>query len=93
MGPPQAARLSAAAELGVVRLIGARNPISRTVLNCLVAGTMSVNGVALGLQSTGLPFSFTALLGLLSLTGMLIKNGIVLVEEIDIVRRIVKTED
>jgi multidrug efflux pump subunit AcrB len=54
---------------------------------------MSVNGVALGLQSTGLPFSFTALLGLLSLTGMLIKNGIVLVEEIDIVRRIVKTED
>lgn len=48
---------------------------------------MSVNGVALGLLGTGLPFSFTALLGLLSLSGMLIKNGIVLVEEIDIVRR------
>ncbi|MHA3979467.1 efflux RND transporter permease subunit [Halovulum sp. GXIMD14794] len=47
---------------------------------------MSVNGVALGLLGSGLPFTFTALLGLLSLSGMLIKNGIVLVEEIDLVR-------
>ncbi|SFA90802.1 Multidrug efflux pump subunit AcrB [Poseidonocella pacifica] len=47
---------------------------------------MSVNGVALGLLGSGLPFTFTALLGLLSLSGMLIKNGIVLVEEIDIKR-------
>ncbi len=47
---------------------------------------MSINGVALGLLGTGLPFSFTALLGLLSLSGMLIKNGIVLVEEIDLRR-------
>ena len=44
---------------------------------------MAINGVALGLLATGLPFSFTALLGLLSLSGMLIKNAIVLVEEID----------
>ena len=44
---------------------------------------MAVNGAALGLYLTGLPFSFTALLGLLSLSGMLIKNAIVLVEEID----------
>ncbi|KUP93908.1 efflux RND transporter permease subunit [Tritonibacter horizontis] len=48
---------------------------------------MSVNGVVIGLLGTGMPFTFTALLGLLSLSGMLIKNGIVLVEEIDIVRR------
>ncbi|SDI37772.1 efflux RND transporter permease subunit [Aliiruegeria lutimaris] len=47
---------------------------------------MSVNGVVIGLGMTGLPFSFTALLGLLSLSGMLIKNGIVLVEEIDLLR-------
>ncbi|PZX14482.1 multidrug efflux pump subunit AcrB [Palleronia aestuarii] len=47
---------------------------------------MSVNGVAIGLLATGLPFSFTALLGLLSLSGMLLKNGIVLVEEIDLTR-------
>ena len=48
---------------------------------------MAVNGVVIGLLGTGAPFSFTALLGLLSLSGMLIKNGIVLVEEIDLVRR------
>jgi len=47
---------------------------------------MSLIGVVTGLLITDLPFSFTALLGLLSLSGMLIKNGIVLVEEIDIVR-------
>jgi len=47
---------------------------------------MAVNGVAIGLLASGLPFSFTALLGLLSLSGMLIKNGIVLVEEIDLTR-------
>ena len=45
---------------------------------------MAVCGVSLGLLLTGLPFSFTALLGLLSLAGMLIKNAIVLVEEIDL---------
>lgn len=44
---------------------------------------MAVTGAAIGLLVTGLPFSFTALLGLLSLSGMLIKNAIVLVEEID----------
>ncbi|MCH8466923.1 MAG: efflux RND transporter permease subunit, partial [Roseinatronobacter sp.] len=44
---------------------------------------MAVNGAAIGLLATGMPFSFTALLGLLSLSGMLIKNAIVLVEEID----------
>lgn len=47
---------------------------------------MSVNGVSLGLLGAGIPFTFTALLGLLSLSGMLIKNGIVLVEEIDLTR-------
>jgi len=48
---------------------------------------MAVTGVGLGLLFTGLPFSFTALLGLLSLSGMLIKNAIVLVEEIDAQKR------
>lgn len=44
---------------------------------------MAVKGATVGLLATNLPFSFTALLGLLSLSGMLIKNAIVLVEEID----------
>ncbi|MEM6696318.1 MAG: efflux RND transporter permease subunit [Pseudomonadota bacterium] len=51
---------------------------------------MSINGVVLGLLGTNLPFTFTALLGLLSLSGMLIKNGIVLVEEIDLTKAEVK---
>ncbi|MEQ4541036.1 MAG: efflux RND transporter permease subunit [Billgrantia sp.] len=44
---------------------------------------MSICGVVIGLLLTGLPFSFTALLGMLSLSGMLMKNAIVLVDEID----------
>ena len=44
---------------------------------------MALCGVTLGLLITGQPFGFMALLGLLSLTGMLIKNAVVLVDEID----------
>ena len=44
---------------------------------------MSVNGVAIALLATDTAFSFLALLGLLSLSGMLIKNAIVLLDEID----------
>lgn len=44
---------------------------------------MSVIGVTVGLLVTNVAFSFTALLGLLSLSGMLIKNAIVLVDELD----------
>lgn len=47
---------------------------------------MAVTGMVLGLLATGLPFTFTALLGLLSLSGMLIKNAIVLVGEADRLR-------
>lgn len=45
---------------------------------------MAATGVIIGLLVTNLPFSFTALLGLLSLSGMLMKNAIVLVDEIDL---------
>lgn len=44
---------------------------------------MSVCGVVFGLLAFDKPFSFMALLGLLSLSGMLMKNAIVLVDEID----------
>lgn len=44
---------------------------------------MSICGVAIGLLLTGQSFTFIALLGFLSLSGMLMKNAIVLVEEID----------
>lgn len=45
---------------------------------------LGVIGVSAGLLLLNMPFTFTALLGLLSLSGMLIKNGIVLVEQINI---------
>lgn len=44
---------------------------------------MAICGVTFGLLVTGQSFGFMALLGLLSLTGMLIKNAVVLVDEID----------
>lgn len=45
---------------------------------------MAICGVTIALLLTGLPFGFMALLGMLSLSGMLIKNAIVLVDEIDL---------
>ena len=45
---------------------------------------LALIGVSLGLLVTGQPFGFMALLGLLSLIGMLIKNAIVLVDEINV---------
>lgn len=48
---------------------------------------LSLIGVVVGLLVSGQPFGFMALLGLLSLSGMLIKNAIVLIDETDIQRR------
>ncbi|MBD1391173.1 efflux RND transporter permease subunit [Neiella sp. HB171785] len=45
---------------------------------------MATVGVVSGLLATDMPFGFMSLLGFLSLFGMLIKNAIVLVEEIDL---------
>ena len=43
---------------------------------------LAVIGVTVGLLSSGQPFGFMALLGFLSLMGMLIKNAIVLIDQI-----------
>ena len=45
---------------------------------------LSVIGVTVGLLIFGQPFGFMALLGLMSLSGMLIKNAIVLIDQIDV---------
>ncbi|CAH0530378.1 efflux RND transporter permease subunit [Vibrio hippocampi] len=45
---------------------------------------LSIIGVAFGLLASNMPFSFTALLGLLSLSGMILKNGIVLMDQINL---------
>jgi len=44
---------------------------------------LAIVGVTVGLLSTGGAFDFMSLLGALSLIGLLIKNAIVLIEEID----------
>lgn len=45
---------------------------------------LALIGVTVGLLATGQPFGFMALLGFLSLSGMLIKNAIVLIDEINV---------
>ena len=45
---------------------------------------LALIGVTAGLLVTGMPFGFMSLLGFLSLIGMLIKNAIVLVDEINL---------
>ncbi|MCS0437198.1 efflux RND transporter permease subunit [Vibrio diabolicus] len=45
---------------------------------------LAIIGVAFGLLTTNMPFSFTAFLGLLSLSGMILKNGIVLLDQINL---------
>lgn len=47
---------------------------------------LAIIGVTFGFVVSGIPFGFMSLLGLLSLSGMLVKNGIVLVEQIKIER-------
>lgn len=45
---------------------------------------LAIIGVSIGLLGTNMPFTFTALLGLLSLSGMVLKNGIVLMDQINL---------
>ncbi|WP_281222194.1 efflux RND transporter permease subunit [Photobacterium sanguinicancri] len=45
---------------------------------------LAVIGVTTGLLALNTPFGFMALLGFLSLSGMLVKNGIVLIDQIEI---------
>ena len=57
------------------------NSIKQTLVIWITV-PLAIIGVAYGLLVFNAPFSFTALLAVLSLIGMQIKNGIVLVEEI-----------
>ncbi|QDU71095.1 efflux RND transporter permease subunit [Mucisphaera calidilacus] len=66
--------------LVVVGLFNAFRP--PLVILCIVPFAMV--GVTTGLLLTGQPFGFVALLGAMSLSGMMIKNAIVLLDEIDI---------
>jgi multidrug efflux pump subunit AcrB len=59
------------------------NSIKKTLIIWLTV-PLALIGVALGLLSFSQPFGFMALLGLMSLSGMLIKASIVLIDEIDV---------
>lgn len=59
------------------------NAIRQTLVIWLVV-PLALIGVVGGLLLTGTPFEFLALLGLLSLSGLMIKNAIVLVDQMDL---------
>ena len=59
------------------------NSIRKTLIIWLTV-PLAIVGVTLGLLLLNQPFGFMALLGLMSLSGMLIKNAIVLIDEIDV---------
>ncbi|MCP4694176.1 MAG: efflux RND transporter permease subunit, partial [Desulfobacterales bacterium] len=58
------------------------NSIKKTLVIWLTV-PLAIIGVTVGLLLLNQPFGFMALLGLLSLAGMLIKNAVVLIDEID----------
>jgi len=68
--------------LMVLMVIILFNSIRKTLVIWLTV-PMAIIGVTIGLLAFDQPFSFMALLGLMSLAGMLIKNAIVLIDQID----------
>ena len=56
--------------------------ISRLFLVFLTA-PLGIIGASLGLNLTGKPFGFVALLGLIALAGMIMRNAVILVDQIE----------
>jgi multidrug efflux pump subunit AcrB len=56
----------------------------RPLLVILFTSPFAAIGITAGLLSTGTPFGFLALLGAMSLSGMMIKNAIVLLDQINL---------
>jgi multidrug efflux pump subunit AcrB len=56
----------------------------RQPLIILLTIPLALVGITVGLLVTGMPFGFMALLGTMSLFGMLVKNAVVLLDQIDI---------
>ncbi len=70
----------------VLITIGLFNSLKQTAVVWLTV-PLALIGVTLGLLLTNQPFGFMALLGFMSLSGMLIKNAIVLIDEINLQRK------
>ncbi|MFU8828173.1 MAG: efflux RND transporter permease subunit [Phycisphaerales bacterium] len=67
--------------LMALTVIGLFNAFRPPLIVAMVV-PLAITGVAFGLLVTGQPFGFMALLGFMSLVGMLIKNAVVLLDEI-----------
>ena len=65
------------------RIVGLFNAF-RPPLVIVLTIPFALIGISFGLLATGTPFGFLALLGAMSLAGMMIKNAIVLLDEINI---------
>ena len=61
------------------------NSVRRVLVICLTLPPMAV-GITVGLLATQSPFGFMALLGVISLLGILVNNGIVLLDQIELER-------
>jgi multidrug efflux pump subunit AcrB len=57
------------------------NSVRRSLVIWLTV-PLSLIGVSIGLLSMNLPLTFPAILGILALTGMILKNGIVLIDQV-----------
>jgi multidrug efflux pump subunit AcrB len=68
--------------LMILIVIALFNAVRQTLIIWLTV-PLALIGVTVGLLVFGQPFGFMALLGMLSLVGMLVKNAIVLIDEID----------
>jgi len=70
--------------LGMVLIVVVLFNAFRQPLIIFLCLPLALIGVTAGLLLTGLPLSFMAVLGILSLSGMLIKNAVVLIDQIDL---------
>ena len=67
----------------VLLLVWQFNSIARPVIIMLTIPPMFI-GIAFGLLASDAPFGFMALLGMISLTGIIINNAIILIDQIEI---------
>jgi multidrug efflux pump subunit AcrB len=72
-----------------VILVWLFNSVRRSLIIFMVV-PLAIIGVTAGLLMTGLSFGFMAILGFLGLSGMLIKNAIVLIDQIELELRMGK---
>jgi multidrug efflux pump subunit AcrB len=64
-------------------IVGLFNAIQPALIIALTV-PFAIVGMTAGLLATGTPFGFVALLGAMSLAGMMIKNAIVLLDEVNV---------